>query len=266
MRFETIQPSKELSRFVKHYWILESIPTSSYVHRIIPNGLTELIFYLSSKPKIIKNDKKLSDNILVNGQRDSYFDIEISEKLSLFSVYFLPHGLSMFLDLPMNEVFNQSIPLRFLFRNDVAQLEDEMLKAKTTIEKVTIMERFLMKKLCLKKEYEYKRMTHGIDIINRSKGIIKIKELASELCLSRRQFERTFLSSIGLSPKQFLKIVRFQNAIQNKKEHSNTSLTRLAVNCGYYDQSHMIEDFQYFSGLSPKKYFRDCEPYSDYFQ
>lgn len=266
MRFETINPSRELSKYVRHYWTLESTPNDTYLHRIIPNGLTELIFYLSERPVSLDSKRELSDNILINGQSDSFFDIGISKKLSLFSVYFLPHGLSMFLDLPMKEVLNRSIPLQLWFKDHIVQLEDEMLNARSIAEKAAIVERFLLQRLHSGKMYEYNRLDHCLNLINRSRGKITIKELASEACLGRRQLERTFSTFIGLSPKKFLRIVRFQNAIQSRLQCSETSFTDIYTTCGYYDQAHMIEDFQSFTGWSPKKYFDQGSPYSDYFQ
>ena len=266
MEFELIKPSRELSNYVKYYWVLETTPTSPYIHRIIPNGLPELIFYLSDKPQVLDGKKELSDSILVNGQLNSFFDISISKKLSLFSVYFSPHGLSMFLDLPMKEIFNQSVPLRLLHKDAVAQLEDEMQEAKSSFEKAAIVERFLLGILSLKKKYGHNRMHHCLNLIDYTRGSISIKELASQACLSRRQLERTFLDFVGMSPKQFLKIVRFQNILQTKSQNLDAPLTNVSMMCGFYDQSHMIDDFRSFSGLSPSEYFKLSDPYSDYFQ
>jgi AraC-like DNA-binding protein len=71
---------------------------------------------------------------------------------------------------------------------------------------------------------------------------------------------------VGTSPRQFLKTVRFQNALHTKFNQKSVSLTQLACDCGYYDQSHMINDFKSLSGFTPGEYFACCEPYSDYFE
>jgi transcriptional regulator GlxA family with amidase domain len=119
-----------------------------------------------------------------------------------------------------------------------------------------------------KRKYEvnFERINQSLKMINRTKGFVDISFLASEACLSRKQFERTFLNLIGTAPRQFLKVVRFQNAINEKSKNKKISLTNLTYCCGYYDQSHMVNDFNKLSGMSPKQYFNECEPYSDYFQ
>lgn len=82
-------------------------------------------------------------------------------------------------------------------------------------------------------------MTNAIELITPTKGNVSIDFLASNACLSRKQFERKFLSYIGISPKQFLKIIRFQNAIYFNQTTSFNKLTELAYKVGYYDQSHL---------------------------
>ena len=118
-----------------------------------------------------------------------------------------------------------------------------------------------------KKAYEFKRISHIIDCIRCSKGNIDITELVSESCLSRKQFERTFLEYIGISPKQYLKIIRLQASIFSKSLEKNVSLTDLAYKHGYYDQSHFIHEYKALTGLTPKQFYSNCDvPFSDFFE
>lgn len=267
MKFETITPSKALAKYVRHYWVLESDPMIPCVHRIIPNGLTELMFYLSERPSALDPKKNLPDQVLVNGQLSTYFDLEISAPLSLFCVYFWPHGLSRFLSMPMKEVFDQSIPLRYLFKEDITALEEEMHQAKTLLDKTVLVERFLLQMLQTKAQPSRAvRMDHCMRLIYQSRGAVTIEQLAAETCWSRRQFERQFLTAVGTSPRQFLKIVRFQRAIQHKVQTPTATLTETALAAGYYDQAHMVEDFRLYSGWSPKAFFAQGKPHADFFQ
>ncbi len=269
MKYYISKPSLPLSKFIKHYWTIENcIPNSrEHIQRIVPSGLLELIFYFGDKPVSTDKNKSINENTLIAGQLREFYDIEITGKLSLFSVFFQPHGLSMFLDIPLDELYNQNVPLKFIFKNNVNELEAKLFEANSFTERVMIIEHYFL--ALLKKneqEYNFERIKKSIELIKKSKGVIKIGFLASEACFSRKQFERIFSSFIGTSPKQFLKIIRFQNAINEKSKDENINLTTLAYKCGYYDQSHMINDFRKLSGMSPKQYFNQCEPYSDYFQ
>ncbi len=118
----------------------------------------------------------------------------------------------------------------------------------------------------MKSSYEFDRIWHSIGIINKEKGMVDIGTLADSACLSRKQYERTFRTCVGSSPKQFLRTVRFQRTLKEKSRENRMSLTELSYLCGYYDQAHMTHDFVKLSGMTPGHYFNDCEVYSDYFQ
>lgn len=244
------------------------MPTGhEHVQRIVPSGLFELVFYLGDKPQTNDQQKTITDNIIITGQLKHHHELIVSGSLSLFAIYFLPHGLSMFLDLPMKELLNHSVPLRFLIKDSVEKLEDELASADTFNEKIAIAERFLIARIKKNEQkYKYGRIRHVVDKINDAKGVLKIDELASDTFLSRKQFERSFSDVIGTSPKQFLKIVRFQNAIYERSLNSKQSLTEIAHKCGYYDQAHMISDFKTLSGITPKSYFATEDIFSDYFE
>ncbi len=269
MDYNISKPSGFLSQYVKQYWSIENcIPKGKeHIQRIVPNGLFELIIYLDDKPKITDQQKTISDNIIITGQLKSYHELKVTGKLSLFAIYFLPHGLSMFLDLPMKEIFNQSVPLKFIIKDTIHKLEDELSSAETFEKKIEIAESFLIGQIHKnEKKYNYDRIRRAINLINQAKGVLRIEDLASESFLSRKQFERTFSDFIGTSPKQFIKIVRFQNAIYEKSQNSGLNLTEIAHKCGYCDQAHMINDFKTLSGITPKNYFGNEGIFSDYFE
>ena len=86
------------------------------------------------------------------------------------------------------------------------------------------------------------------------RGSVNISAMAREHALSTRQFERKFKEVAGLSPKLYSRIIRFQAATKHKL-NGRCDLTEVAYACGYYDQSHFINDFREFSGYTPKEFF-----------
>ncbi len=269
MIYNISKPSLQLSKFIKHYWTLENfIPDGrQHIQRIVPSGLPELIFYFGDKPVSSNRKKSINECSLISGQLNEFYDIKITGNISLFSIIFKPHGLSFFLDIPLEELYNQNVPFELIFKNEVNKLETRLYEAGSFTERIIVIENCLLnilKNRVLKSNYE--RISNSIFRINQSKGLVNIDDLASDACYSRKQFERIFSNLIGTSPKQFLKIIRFQNAIDIKAKDQSLSLTNLTYQCGYYDQAHMTNDFQKLSGMSPKQYFNECEPYSDYFQ
>jgi transcriptional regulator GlxA family with amidase domain len=89
------------------------------------------------------------------------------------------------------------------------------------------------------------------DILKHS-GMVKIDQLAKDACLSNRQFERVFKERIGLSPKFYSRLVRFTKAWLIKENNPAVTWTEIAYSCGYFDQMHLIRDFQAFTGTNPQ--------------
>ena len=101
--------------------------------------------------------------------------------------------------------------------------------------------------------------------IIRLMGATRIDEVANHTALSLRQFERRFADEIGLRPKLFARITRFQMALDVKRVASHRSWLSVAHQLGYFDQMHMIRDFQSLGGGSPVQIinqFGDLHPWS----
>lgn len=270
MNYCFAQPSKILKPFVKQYWALEKAfkPGEQYTQRIIPSGLPELILYLDHKPKPLSKNRSFEDHFLISGQQNDFYDIHISRNLSLFSVLFHSQGLSQFLAVPMDELLNHNVPLKYLNKSLSAELEARLSARDPFHRKVEIMEDCLVKSISNKRKiYETGRIGNIMEIIRKTEGMIHVEQLASYACLGKKQFERTFSSTVGMTPKRFLKTIRMQAAIYRKSKAESMSLTELAYASGYYDQSHFINDFKAMTGYTPKQFFLECEATrSDFFE
>ncbi len=270
MTYYAAKPSDKLKPYIKQYWAVENVLQrgEQYIQRIIPSGLPELILYLDHKPKNHTANRMLEDHFLLNGQQNDYYDILISENLSIFSISFQPQGLSQFFPLPLNELSNRDIPLKYIHKNLYAELEVRLSVETSFQQKVDIVENCFLKLLAEnKREFEFRRIGSVIEYIRKNKGNVGINDLSSLSCLSRKQFERIFLEYIGISPKQYLKIIRLQSSIDLKSRKPAISLTNLAFESGYYDQSHFINDYRVMTGITPKQFFDNCEIIkSDFFE
>ena len=120
-------------------------------------------------------------------------------------------------------------------------------------QRVAIISSFLERKLLANNKSQPAFCSAISDIIH-SGGSVSVNELAKRSFLSIRQFERNFKTFSGFTPKLYSRIIRFQTATQ-QYGNSQKSLTDIAYDCGYYDQSHFIHDFKQFSGYHPKQYF-----------
>jgi AraC-like DNA-binding protein len=262
------KPSKTLSPYIKRYWAIENALDKDdvCVQRIIPTGLPELLLYFTARPKILTDNKHLSDNVALYGHQNGFYDIELAGNLSVFSIVFQPQGLMQFFKFPLNEICNRNVSLKDINGQAGRDLEEKMNETMTFNQRVSVIETYLLNLLKNNfDDFNFRRINHVSKLIKHTHGNIGIAQMASEACLSRKQFERIFAENIGISPKQYLKIIRFQSAIFQKQQNNNLNMTELSYESGYFDQSHFINDFKSLCGLTPKQYFNQNEVCSDFF-
>jgi len=266
MNFCLIQPAASLSMYIKNYWFLEMEACEAVGERVVPTGFVELTFHFADHLIKRKQTDEMQSGIIICGQKTDFFDVLPTGKISMLTVQFFPHCAALFFDLPINELTNETLDLNTIIGLPARELEEQLYDLPTLEDKVKRIEIFLHQRLLRKTNYSWDRISHTISLINLSNGMITTGQLASEACLSRKQHERIFKQMVGLSPKQFLKVIRFQHTLYAHQQHPIENLTELAYRCGYYDQSHMINDFRELSGKTPKQYFGECnDPISDYF-
>lgn len=258
MHYQTIAPSKQFAGIVRHYWVLESdLP---YTHYSMADSCPELLFHY----------RGIFDELLPLGQRQRSYTaglngathqprrFQVQQGFGIFGLYLYPHAIPLLFGLPGSALTNQLVSLDFLLQQEGPELEEKIGSAKSTCQRVRIMEGFMADKL--RRHYQKAGpIDQSIHAILQGKGQARVKQLASDSCLSERQFERKFRDTTGLSPKLFSRIARFHAAME---EYGNAqkSLLDIALDCGYYDQSHFIRDFREFSGQQPKAFFSGSSP------
>ena len=255
--FEFIEPIEILRKYIKNYYIVEINELIDFMprDRVYPNGNVTLVFHYGSPSKFKKKNsiEYIESNLVICGQQTSYYDLSLSGKTGMILIVFKPHGIKSFFNFPINELLNENLSMKDLTKNEASELEDKLFNSKNNKQRIIHLEEFLLKRLILDKDFE--RIEHAIKIIENSKGQIKTHVIAQEVYLGIKQFERIFSKHVGLNPKKFTSIIRFQNVIQMKMKNEN--MYQLALDNGYYDQSHFIHDIKNLTGLSPRTFFND---------
>lgn len=260
--FQLIKPSPLLTPYVKHYWFLEIDEITSSPQRVTPIGSVDLIFHRGGRMfSVYEND--MQPRAFISGQSREFTDIVPTDRTDMICISFKPQGARAFFSMPMNEFYNQKIDIHLLADKELLEIEKRLNSAGTTGQCVDIIENYLFKKLSIIKEYNHKRIESVIQAVNR--GEDNLKNLSDISCLSYKQFQRIFSDHVGANPKDFLRVIRFQRSLFTLQYQPDINLAQLAVENGYYDQSHLIRDFKTFSGYTPTEYMAVCDPYSDYF-
>lgn len=261
-KFQVIQPSVLLAPFIKQYWFLKTNKAEGEVQRIVPVGGISLIFHREDLLYSLSNNE-FQPRAFLCGQSTNYSDLLQNGMVDMIAVVFNPIGAAAFFSFPMNELNNDFVPLDALSDLNLKNLDLRLRSTENNEICARLIDDFFFKRLSGSADHNYNRLNVVIRSINH--GVSDVKVLAQTACLSYKQFNRIFSGYVGTGPKDFLRIVRFQRALYHMQNRSSPSLTNLALECGFYDQSHLIRDFKLFSGYTPTEYLAVCAPFSDYF-
>lgn len=261
MNYQTFQPHPDLGALVKCYWTLEvQVEPNPQKQRIIPDGCIEMAFILGDDIKryISEDDFILQPRALVLGQTIDPFYIEPTGYVNTFAIRFYPYGFANFVTTPIKNLANKETPIELLFGEKPAkELEQKIVQAADTRERIEIIEKFLLDKLN-NKAFIDNIVKTTIDTLLSTKGSTPIKAILKDNLSKRRQLERMFVKQIGISPKQLGKIIRLQAALKMILNQKTENLTKIAYDSEYYDQAHFIKDFKEFTGTNPKEFLANA--------
>lgn len=247
-------PTTALRPFIKHLMIIES--RDGMQNTILPDTSLVIALRLSGQVSTLKPpDADNMPSMVITGLRRSARLLDYAKRTATLLVVFHEAGPTAFFDLPMHELFDRSVALdNLIARDELAQLEDQLLDTTTSATRFALVEKFFLAKLRNKNPDAL--VLQAIQSIKQAQGKIHIKSLASVLNISIDPFEKRFRKATGTSPKQFSSIVRLRTTISN---FSGTgSLTELAYSAGYFDQAHFIKDFKAFTGQTPQAFFHSA--------
>lgn len=201
---------------------------------------------------ISKNKKeKLGSSVLVGPQTER-LNISMGNHHLVIKVGFQPGGLHRLLGIPMHQLLRpEAFDASELLGNEINGISEQLREEASPQKMKAIVENYLLKKL--DKVKQRLPIDYILPLVIREGGLLNIDRLASDACLSKRQFERVFKDRIGLSPKFFSRLVRFSNAWVLKESSPGLSWIKIAHECGYFDQMHLIRDFKEFAGTNPSE-------------
>ncbi|HEX6430945.1 MAG TPA: helix-turn-helix transcriptional regulator [Niastella sp.] len=249
---EHFPPSPILQPYIKSFLVIES--DRGMVNRLLPDTSIVIAFRLRGKVAFSHNGVvQHIPQSTISGIRESSRTVDYANNTANLLVIFKEGGAAAFFKEPLHELGSISVSLDYLIQQSkVGVLEEELATAGNNLQRIQIIERFLLSEL--KNTQPDLLVVEAIQQIKLSKGDIKIKELLSGLPISRDPFEKRFRKITGTSPKHFAAIIRLKNLIENYS--GAVSLTEAAYTAGYYDQAHFIKDFRSFTGQTPHDFFK----------
>ena len=252
MLYEKFDPSDSLKNLVKEYWIFENDNPEIVTQKIIPDGYSEIIIHYGDPYRINLQGKwEVQSSMLFSNQISKYFFLENTGKSGILGIKLHPAAFYELFEKVTSTFTDQVVPLEGLIGSKVLPLKKIQSKGLAIKDKVSIAESWLA--TFLNELKTQSRVRQSLQKIFETHGMTDMDVIANEIQISTRQLERQFKKVIGLTPKFYSRIVRFNYIFEVMKDQ-NDSWIRTALQSGYFDQSHFIKNFKEFTGEEPSSY------------
>src|SRR5688572_1754925 len=267
MRFNSSKPSDCLSGFVENFWLYEGYEAEHANERILPTGTIELVINLRENELRIYDAEQPEicsrfSGAVVSGAYEKGFVSDSEEEAFIIGIHFKPGGAFPFLGLPADELADTHVDLDTLWGYSANLLREQVCEATTVNQRFHLLETALTEHLFHPIEHHYSVAT-ALDVME-ERGDVSVRDIAKDVGLSQRRFAQLFKREVGMTPKLFSRVQRFQRAraIIHQQEKA-ADWAGLAMECGYFDQSHLIREFREFSGVSPANYLLQYQQFLD---
>jgi len=260
MRFTA--PASRLTQYVRLYAHLGGAMGSASLDYPVPARATPLLeFQFGSTNQVHWCNRPLieaSQRVQVVGlQTHRRVRLRFTGNIDTFIIFFQPRGLHRLFSVPMDELTDSHHEARAVLDVGIEELADRLNEGQSFEQRVRIANAYFTRRCAGVGPPD--RVTHAAMAVLGRRGRIQVSVLAERACMSQRQFERRFTREIGLPPKLYARIARFESALESKALSRTESWTEITNRLGYFDQMHLIKDFREFSGEVPTNLISQLE-------
>ena len=257
MLYRSYRPGPPLNEFIDYLWLIDG-GQAPRLEKILPCGMMELVINLKHDeinihdPTQPERYRRFSGAV-ISGTYSRSFICNAVQHESIMGVHFKPGGAAPFLNADATELANAHANLSDLWGRSALELRERLCMVGTPQQRFRIMEAVLQRRLHNHTSSQL-HLDFALRMFATRDKETSVRNVSRELGVSQRRFIQIFSAHVGLAPKLFCRISRFQQARVLAEKFEAPDWATIAVTCGYFDQSHLIKDFKEFSGSTPGIY------------
>ena len=254
-------PRPPLGQHVEWLWYYDDLEADHDREHVLPDGAFELMFNLEDRPrKLFDRENAGRFNSFkrgwLSGGHAEFLIIDVLAGSTMIGAHFKPGGAARFLGLPAGEFCRQVVEVDAFWGAGIWEWRERLLAAPDAQAKFVVFEQMLLQRMAAAgaKTGRNRGVTWAIGEFMREPQLQSIAAVSHGLGISHKQFIEQFRREVGLTPKLFCRIRRFQEVLGRIRSQKTVNWADVACSCGYFDQAHFVNDFLSFAGLNPSAY------------
>lgn len=253
MTYVSHRPAAPLASVVENVWWVSDAPAHAR-ERVVPSGTVELVVNLTTDEFRVHGAageaSRRFRGAMISGAYRGPFDIETRDHASILGVHFRPGGSRSFLGVPALALADLHVDLETLWGPAAHDLRERLCGAEGPAARFAIVEDALLARFAHARDAPPAFVGAAVERLDASHA--RVDAVAAALGYGHRRFIQLFSEEVGMTPKRFARVRRFERALARAERSDGAEWGRIAVASGYFDQSHLIRDFLEFTGFSPK--------------
>lgn len=251
MGYKRYAPCKELKDVVQYFWSAAIDCGSGNFHiNTFVDDSSGIIFHHNDGHSVIQSSTTHLPKAIVYGQITSPSTSFSNTSFSVVGVLFYPHVINGLWSLAASELTDNVQNLENVL--NIGTLTDTVINTEEVSEQIQLISQFLLK-FVKRTDVHYSWVKDAVSYIKSQHGLVKVSDVSEYFKISERKLERDFKVAIGVTPKHYIQVSRFQKVLQELKKENARNLTTLAFEYNYSDQPHFNRTFRKLSGFNPRK-------------
>ena len=251
LRAWSVKPS--LRRHVAHILEYREVipPGTETNERVVPDGAVRLVFNIGSAPSVEPLAGRPAEAI---GASATPVVVTLRGRVEGLSITLRPGAAAALLGIPAGEFAEKTVALEDIWRGECAQLREQLAEADDDEARVERLQAALHQQLVNRDASLHLGAAHAARIIAVSGGRARLAEVAAAIGVGERRLQQLFYAHVGLSPRTWSRLARLHACIRQLREAAPAPWADVAVDGGFYDQSHLVNEFRALCGLTPTEF------------